>query len=127
MEQETVGGWEQLPEIITNRQYVRCLDRLVQSLPEPDRWRLFTPMVSAAASIGGGAVCFHAALLDGAPPTPEERESHRQRALDGIRASREGLEGIRDIPGADRAELLVAGELLDRIEEMLRDARPREV
>lgn len=127
MEQETVGGWEQLPEVVTNRQYVRCLDRLVQSLPASSRLRQFRPMVSAAVSIGTGAVCFHAELLDGSPPTPEERESHRQRALEGIRASREGLERIRGIRDADRAELLVAGELLDRLEEMLRGARPRGV
>lgn len=127
MEQETVGGWEQLPELVTNRQYVRCLDRLAQSLPAWRRWPLGAPMVSAAVSIGSGAACFHAALLDGSPPTPEERESHRQRALDGIRESREGLERIRGIRGADRAELLVAAELLDRIEQMLRDGRPRGV
>lgn len=127
MEQETIGGWEQLPEVVTNRQYVRCLDRLVQSLPESARVRLFRPLVSAAVSTGAGAACFHAALLNGSTPTPEERESHRQRALKGIRASRKGLRRIGRIRGADRAELLVAGELLDRIEEMLRTARPRGV
>lgn len=122
MGQETVDGWEQLPEVATNRQYVRCLDRLIQSLPEATRRRLFRPMLRAAVATGAGAACFHAARLNGAQPTAEERESHRQRALDGIRASREGLGRIRAMGGADEAELLVAGELLDRVEELLRGA-----
>lgn len=122
MERDTVGAWEELPEVVTNRQYVRCLDRLFQSLPPSAQRRLFRAMLPAAVSIGAGAACFHAALLNGMAPTPEERESHRQRALDGIRASREGLGRIRGIPGADQAELLVAGALLDRIEEMLESA-----
>ena len=113
-----------LPELVTNRQYIRCMDRLFASLPEQDQRRLARPMVLAAVSTGSGAACFRAALLNGSPPTAEERDGHRQRALEGIRASRDLLEEVRGLPGADPAELLVAGELLDRIEQMLRAARP---
>lgn len=127
MGQETVGHWEELPELVVNRQLVRCLDRLLVSLPPSRQRSLFRHLLPATVSIGSGAACFHAALLNGSPPTPGERELHRQRALDGIRDSREWLGQIRGVKGADPAELLVAGELLDRIEEMLRDARPRGV
>ncbi|MBW3554489.1 MAG: hypothetical protein KY466_13315 [Gemmatimonadetes bacterium] len=127
MGQETVGHWEELPELVVNRQYVRCLDRLVRSLPRSRQRSLFRHLLPAAVSIGSGAACFHAALLNGSSPTPTGREVHRQRALGGIRDSREWLGRIRGVKGADEAELLVAGELLDRIEEMLREARPRGV
>ena len=127
MGQETVGHWEELPELIVNRQLVRCLDRLVLSLPRTKQLSMIRELLPAVVSIGSGAACFHAAVLDGSPPTPVDRELHRQRALEGIRTSRDWLGRIRGVKGADVAELLVAGELLDRIEEMLRDARPRGV
>lgn len=115
-------GFENLPEFLTTRTYVRCLDRLFQSLPVEVQWRLLAPMIAAAASIGAGIACFHG---DPEPPrrfSPEKREADRGRALEGIRVSRERLDEIARVPGADRAELLVARELLDRIEGSVRGA-----
>jgi hypothetical protein len=52
--------------------------------------------------------------------SPAEREESRRQALAWIRLSRERLDEIARVPGADRAELLVARELLGRIEGSVR-------
>lgn len=123
MQQEPpTHAFEDLPEFVATRTYVRCLDRLFQTVPPRVQWRLFGPVISAAVSIGAGIACFHG---DPDPPrrfTREDREASRERALEGLRASRERLDEIADVPGADRAELLVARELLDRIEGSVRAA-----
>lgn len=112
--------FESLPEFLATRTYVRCLDRLFQTLPPDVQRRLFAPMVSAAVGIGSGIACLHG---DPEPPrrySVAEREESRQQALAGVRVSRERLDEVAGVPGADRAELLVARELLNRIEGSLR-------
>jgi hypothetical protein len=112
----TARRYEDLPEFIATRTYVRCVDRLFQSLPTKSQRRLLEPVLSAAVRIGSGIACFHG---DPEPPrrfSASEREKSRQRALEGISLSRERLDEITRVPGADRAEILVARALLDRIE-----------
>ncbi len=114
--QPTPQIFESLPEFIATRTYVRCMDRLFQSLPTAVQLKLLQPVLAAAVGIGSGIACFHG---DPEPPlrfSAAEREASRQRALAGIRMSREWLDEITRVPGADAAELLVARELLDRIE-----------
>lgn len=123
MSSNALNRWERLPEYLASRTYVRCLDRLFQSLPPETQWRMFQPMLSAAVSIGTGIACFHGDFLLPELGTAAEREGHRQRALEGIRASRDGLEEIAAVPGASRADLMVARELLERIEGSVRRAR----
>jgi hypothetical protein len=118
----TTQRFEALPEFMATRTYVRCLDRLFQSLPPSVQRRLAAPVVLAAVRIGSGIACLHG---DPEPPqrfSAEEREESRQRALAGLRSSREQLDEIAMVPGADGAELLVARELLDRIEGSVRAA-----
>lgn len=116
----TTNSFEELPEFLAARTYVRCVDRLFQTLPPSAQWRLLEPVLSAAVAIGTGIACFHGHPEPPVRFSPEEREKSRQRALEGIRLSRERLDEIARIPGADRAELLVARELLDRIEGSVR-------
>jgi hypothetical protein len=118
----TIHGFDHRPEFIATRTYVRCVDRLFQSLPPRAQRRLIEPVLSAAVKIGSGIACLH-----GHPEPPgrfsaAEREESRQRALQGIWLSREWLDDIARVPGANRAELLVARELLDRIEGSVRAA-----
>lgn len=122
MEPGTTSDFENLPEFLATSTYVRCVDRLFQSLPPSVQRQMLSPVIKAAVSIGSGIACFHG---DPEPPrrfTAEDRKDARQRALDGIRASRDCLDEIARIPGADRAELMVARELLDRIEGSVRSA-----
>lgn len=117
MQQEpTTHGFEALPEFLATRTYVRCMDRLFQSLPPSVQRRLAEPVILAAVRIGSGIACLHG---DPAPPrrvSTAEREESRRQALAGIRSSRAWLDEISRVPGADRAEVLVARDLLDRIE-----------
>lgn len=104
------------------RTYVRCLHRRFQSLPPRVQRRFFRPMSSAAVAIGSGIACLHG---DPEPPRrfiAAEREERRQQAFAGIRASRERLEEVAWVPEADRAKLLVARKLLDRIEGSVKAA-----
>jgi hypothetical protein len=120
----TTSRYENLPEFIATGTYVRCLDRLFQSLPASAQLRWFTPVISAAVKIGTGIACIHA---DPEPPlrfTAADREASRRQVLAGIQSSRERLHEIERVPGADRAEILVARELLDRIEGSVRATVP---
>lgn len=121
MRQEPKSAVEQLPELRLNLAYVRCLDRLFQTLPSDVQWRLFQPAIAAAVRTGAGiAVVFGERVPSEPPLTEEERVQGRAEAVEGIRASREVLAEIEASPGADRAELMVARELLERIEGSVR-------
>lgn len=117
----TGQAFEELPEFLAVRTYVRCTDRLFQSLPAEVQWRLFKPVILAAVDMGSGIAGMHG---DAEPPrrfSAEDREASRARALKGIRRSREHVDEIARVPGADGAELLVARDLLDRIEGSVRE------
>ena len=125
MEPGIVFGWERLPEYIAAQQYGRCLGRIFGSLPRRVRRRVMQPMTGAALMIAEGIAGFNAEL----PPetlSDRERELFRSRALEGVRLSREALEVVRRVRRASRPDLLVAAELLDRIEGSVRvaDAPP---
>ncbi len=117
----TGQAFEDLPEFLAARTFVRCTDRLFQSLPPEHQWRLFKPTILAAVDIGCGIAGIHG---DAEPPrrfTTADREASRARALGGIRRSREHLDDIARIPGADATELLLAREILDGIEACVRE------
>lgn len=122
MPQNAANSWETLPEFIASRTFVRCVDRLFQSLPPEVQWKMFQPMLSATVSISAGIACFHGEPVPPRRYDRREREESRERALDAIRAAREGLDKIERVPTANRAELMVARELLERIEGSVRDA-----
>lgn len=119
---EAIHSWESLPEYVTTQQYGRCLGRLFRSLPRRVRRKVLFPMTGAAVAIAQGIAGFNA---DVPPPelrSAREREAFRERALAGIRVSREGLEALEQVRRVSRPDLLVAKELLDRIEGSLRTA-----
>jgi hypothetical protein len=120
MRRDVTDRWNELPEFLAVRTYVRCLDRLLQSVSEGVQWRMYRPMLMAAVAMGSGIACFHGAHRPLLPVSARERDAHRERALRGVHDSRDGLDEIARDPTADRAELLVARELLDRIEGSVR-------
>ena len=125
MEQGPIYTWETLPEWEAMQQYSRCLGRVFRSLGRRKRRRVEGPLTCAALRISHGIVGFNADV-----PPPErlsaaEREAFRQVALDGIRASSEGLRGLAGTRRVDTPNLLVAQELLERIEAWVRDAESR--
>lgn len=119
---EAIYAWESLPEYLATQQYSRCLGRLFRSLPRRVRRRVVRPMTGAAVLIAQGIAGFNADLPPSELLSAREREAFRARALTGIRASREGLEALARVRRVSRPDLLVADELLERIEGSLRTA-----
>lgn len=120
-----VYRWECLPEYIATQQYSRCLGRIFASLPRRVRRRAVGPMTRAALLIGNGIAGFNAELQPDESLTEAERETFREAALAGIECSREGLQMLGQVPRASRSDLLMADELLERIESGVRGAEIR--
>jgi hypothetical protein len=72
--------------------------------------------------IGHGIVGFNADLPPSERMTAAEREVYRRAALQGLRDSREGLDRLDEVRRVSRPDLLVARELLARIETSVRAA-----
>lgn len=116
--------WETLPEYLATQQYARCLGRILCSLPTRVRKRVQVPLSGSAILIAQGIAGFNAELPPSEPLTMADREAFRRRALDGIRWSRRGVRLLRPLRGVSQADLLVADELLERVEERIRAAEP---
>jgi len=124
MENDAIYAWESLPEYLAAQQYSRCLGRIFRSLPWWVRLRAITPMTRAAVAIGVGITGFNAEVPPSERMTTAEREAFRRVALQGLAASREGLEWLSRVRRASKADILVAGELIERIEASVRAADP---
>lgn len=122
MQNDPIHHWESLPEYIAAQQYSLCLGRIFRSLPWWVRWRIVRPMTGAAVAIAGGIAGFHAELAPGERMTTTEREAFRLMTLGGLRASCEGLDSVSRVRHVSRADILVARELIERIEASVRAA-----
>lgn len=120
MDQDTIYSWEQLPEYIALQQYSRCLGRIFRSLSWRRRRKAIPTMTGAAILMAQGIAGFNADMPPDEPLTASEREVFRKGALVGLRESRHGLEELADARKVSRPDLLVAGELLERIEAGIR-------
>lgn len=108
--------WELLPEYVTAQQYARCLGRILASLPVQVRRRVSRPLVGSATLIAQGIAGANAEAPPEAPLSVEDREVFRRTALRAVRLCRTGLGLLRDEGVGSRPDLLVALELLERIE-----------
>jgi hypothetical protein len=120
MDQDTIYGWERLPEYVALQQYGRCLGRILRSLPWRRRRRVAPTLTGAAILMAQGIAGFHAELPPDELVTPREREVFRTGALIGLRDSRAILEQLSTERKVSRPDLLVASELLERVEAGLR-------
>ena len=120
---DAIYSWERLPEYVATQQYSRCLGRIFRSLPRRIRRKVIRPLTGAAVLIGQGIAGFNAEVPPSEVLSAREREAFRDRALAGIEASREGLRTLEGVRRVSRPDLLVAGELLERIEGSLRTAQ----
>lgn len=122
MDHDTIYSWENLPEYIALQQYSRCLGRIFRSLSWRRRRRAIPTMTGAAILMAQGIAGFNADLPPGETITAREREVFRKGALVGLRDSREGLEKLAAARKVSRPDILVARELLERIESGIRGA-----
>lgn len=120
MDHETIYGWESLPEYVALQQYGRCLGRIFRSLSWRRRRTAIPILTGAALLMAQGIAGFNAELPPDERITAGEREVFRQGALAGLRESRDGLEELAGERRVSRPDILVAQELLERIEAGLR-------
>lgn len=120
MPEPVVYSWETLPEYLATQQYSRCLGRILRSLPRLVRRRWKEPLTAAAIIIAGGIVGLHADLPPEERLRAAEREEFRRGALIGIRFSRRALRILSRVRRVDRAQILAAAELLERVDGTLR-------
>jgi hypothetical protein len=125
MHEKALYDWETLPEYLATQQYARCLGRIFRSLPRRIRRGAEWPMTRAAILISQGIAGFNAEPGPEERLTARERELFREGALEGIAASREGLDLLGEVRRVSRPDILVARELLERIEESIRSAQVR--
>lgn len=79
-------------------------------------------MTGAAILMAQGIAGFNADVPPDESLTAREREVFRKGALAGLRDSRDGLEELADARKVSRPDVLVARELLERIEAGIRGA-----
>lgn len=120
MREPIVYSWETLPEYIATQQYSRCLGRMLRSLPRRVRRRWKEPLTAAAVMVGGGIVLLNADVPPEERLRAVDREEARRGALLGVRFSRRALRVLRRARRVDRAQILAAAELLERIDGALR-------
>lgn len=127
MREPELYTWETLPEYIAAMQYSRCLGRILRSLPRRVRKRWTEPLTCGAIVMAGGIVVLNADLPPEERPPVEEQERFRGNSLVAIRWSRRALRVLGRARRVDRAQLLAARELLERVEAGVRsaDAKPQ--
>lgn len=113
--------WESYPEYHAAQQFSRCLGRILASLPKRLGRKLARPMVQAAILIAHGIAGAHAEVDDDASYTLAVREEMRTCGLQALAACRSTLITMKDERTGDRANVLAALELLERVEHGMRE------
>lgn len=112
--------WESYPEYHAAQQFSRCLGRILASLPKRLRLKLARPMTQAAILIAHGIAGAHAEV-DDASYTQAVRAEMRTCGLKALGACRTTLVTMKEERTGDRANVLAALELLERIEHGMRE------
>ena len=113
--------WESYPEYRAAQQFSRCLGRIFASLPKQLRLKLQRPMTQAAILIAHGIAGAHAEVDDDAAYTHAVREEMRTCGLQALGACRATLVTMKEERTGDRANVLAALELLERIEHGMKE------
>jgi hypothetical protein len=121
MKEHVVYTWEQLPEYRYTQRFAYSLGRVLASLRPRWRRRVEGGMSRAAVLISRGIVLANADIAAGEEDlSPAERRLARESALEAVEISREGLTLLRSARLGSRPDIMVALELLERIEEGIR-------
>lgn len=125
MHEPETYSWELLPEYIAAMQYSRCVGRILRSLPRRVRKRWAEPLTCGAIVMAGAIVVLNADLPPEERLPVHEQERFRANSLVALRWSRRALRVLGRARRVDRAQLLAASELLERVEAGVRSAEAK--
>jgi hypothetical protein len=120
MSTDRMYAWERYPEYVALQQFSRCLGRILSSLPRRHQRRSGRILFPAAVFMAQGIAGAHAELRPGEEMPLAEREQFRSIGLESLTVSRERLLRLKSRSLGSQPELLVALELLERVESGLR-------
>ncbi len=118
---ERLYRWENYPEYEAAMQYGRCLGRILSSMQRNERKQARKPLVMRAIGMANGIAGAHAEVGSDQPLPREDREAFRSVGLKAVAATRDCLLDVRRRAAANAADLAAAIELLERVEEGLRN------
>jgi len=125
MSDDVLYEWERLPEYRATQQLARSTGRILTSLPKRVRLMIGRTMLRGPILIARGIAGANAELPPDEELTTHERELFRTSALEAIVLLRDAYRLLRDGRIGSQPDLLVALDLLERIEAGLRSHQPR--
>lgn len=117
---DVVYRWEDLPEYRCTQQLGRCVGRILVSLPGRYRWKLGRMLIRGSMLIAQGIAGANAEMPPDDDLTPAEREAFRSGCLGSVEVCRDALRLMKTQRIGNQPNILVALELLDRIESSVR-------
>lgn len=115
-----VYTWEDFPEYHATQQLSRCIGRILASLPSRTRTAIGRTLVRGPMLVAQSIAGASADMPPGEVMPIEERETFRRGAIDGVQLLRDALQLLKAERLGSVPDLLAALELLDRIEEWVR-------
>ncbi|MBR9988613.1 MAG: hypothetical protein KFH98_02600 [Gemmatimonadetes bacterium] len=112
--------WEDLPEYRCTQQLGRCVGRIVVSMPPRYRLKLGRMLIRGSVLIAQGIAGANADMPPDDELSPAEREAFRNGCLGSVEVCRDALRLMRSQRIGSVPDILVALELLDRIEAGVR-------
>lgn len=116
---DVVYAWERLPEYRSTQQLGRTVGRILMSLPRRLRRPLGRTLIRAPILVARGIAGANAELPPDHDLTWAERETFRTGALEALSILRDAFRLLRSERLGSQADVLVALELLERIEQGL--------
>lgn len=117
---DVVYAWEELPEYRCTQQLGRSIGRILVSLPAHFRRKLGRTLIRGSVLIAQGIAGANAEMPPGDDLSSDEREAFRSSCLGSVEVCRDALDLLRSQRIGSLPDILVALELLDRIESGVR-------
>jgi hypothetical protein len=122
MDSSATFTWESLPEYRYLQRFAYSLGRIFKSLPRSWRRRCERPLVRGTSLLAATITMANLDVPPGEEDLPRDvRRDASEAALEAVSVLREGVTILKDARKGSKPDLLVALDLLDRIEEAIRN------